>query len=72
MPPAGFEPAIPAKERPQNNALDRTATGIGHSYYKLLHPQDRAKPTLKETSRYSLTFPIVRGSDLGGCSRGNE
>jgi len=26
---AGFEPAIPASERPQNHALDRAATGIG-------------------------------------------
>jgi hypothetical protein len=29
MPPVGFEPAIPASERPQTHALDRTATGIG-------------------------------------------
>jgi len=28
MPPAGFEPTIPASKRPQNNALDRAATGI--------------------------------------------
>ena len=26
---AGFEPTIPASERPQTYALDRTATGIG-------------------------------------------
>ena len=29
MPPAGFEPAIPASEWPQTHALDRTTTGIG-------------------------------------------
>ena len=29
MPPAGFEPALPASERLQTHALDRTATGIG-------------------------------------------
>jgi hypothetical protein len=29
MPPAGFEPAIPASERPQTHALDRAATVIG-------------------------------------------
>ena len=29
MPPAGFEPAIPASERPQTHAVDRAATGIG-------------------------------------------
>ena len=28
IPPAGFEPTIPASERPQTHALDRTATGI--------------------------------------------
>jgi hypothetical protein len=29
MPPAGIEPAIPEMERPQTQALDRVATGIG-------------------------------------------
>jgi hypothetical protein len=29
MPPAGFEPAIPASERPQTHDLDRAATEIG-------------------------------------------
>ena len=29
IPPAGFETAIPASERPQNHALDGAATGIG-------------------------------------------
>jgi len=29
MPLAGFEPAIPASERPLNQALDRAATAIG-------------------------------------------
>jgi hypothetical protein len=29
MLPAGFEPTIPASERPQTYALDRAATGIG-------------------------------------------
>jgi len=28
MPPAGFEPTIPASERQQTHALDRAATGI--------------------------------------------
>jgi hypothetical protein len=30
MPPVGFEPAIPAAERLQTHALDRSATGIGN------------------------------------------
>ena len=29
MPPAGFEPAIPAGDRPQTHALGRSAIGIG-------------------------------------------
>jgi hypothetical protein len=29
MPPAGFEPVIPACERPQTYALDSAATAIG-------------------------------------------
>jgi hypothetical protein len=32
MPPAGFEPVIPANERPQIHALDRANTGIGALY----------------------------------------
>jgi hypothetical protein len=28
MPPTGFEPTIPASERPHTHALDRAATGI--------------------------------------------
>jgi len=29
MPPAGFNPTIPASQRPQNHSLDLAATGIG-------------------------------------------
>ena len=29
MPPVGFEPGIPASERPKTHALDRAATAIG-------------------------------------------
>jgi hypothetical protein len=32
MPPAGFEPVIPATERPQTQVLDRATTGIGDNY----------------------------------------
>jgi hypothetical protein len=32
MPPAGFEPIIPASERLQTHALDRVATGIGNPW----------------------------------------
>ena len=37
MPPAGFEPAVPASERPLTHALDRTATGIGGHNCNLLN-----------------------------------
>jgi len=33
MLPAGFEPEIPASERPQTQALDRSATWIGATFY---------------------------------------
>jgi hypothetical protein len=33
MRPVGFEPMIPASERPQTYALDRAATGIGPDVY---------------------------------------
>jgi hypothetical protein len=36
MPPAGFKPAIPAGDRPQTLALDRSATGIGNTAYLLV------------------------------------
>ena len=33
MAPAGFEPAIPAGDRPYTRALDRSATGTGSFIY---------------------------------------
>jgi hypothetical protein len=33
LPPAGFEPTIPASERPQTHALDGAATGIAVCQY---------------------------------------
>jgi hypothetical protein len=37
MPPAGFEPTMPARERPQTHVLDRAATGTGRfSYHETL------------------------------------
>ena len=35
MPPAGFEPTIPARERPQTHALDRAASGIDHVWQQM-------------------------------------
>jgi len=36
MPPAEFEPAIPASDRPHNHALDRVATGTPNYWVKNL------------------------------------
>jgi hypothetical protein len=41
MTPVGFEPTIPASERPQTHALDRTATGIGSGYSTRLQTLER-------------------------------
>jgi hypothetical protein len=46
MSPAGFEPTIPASERPQTHALDRAATGIGISL-----------SLVKFSSRVNMTKP---------------
>jgi hypothetical protein len=37
MPLVGFEPTISANERPQTNALDRAATGIGGTLHGIFH-----------------------------------
>jgi len=36
MPRAGFEPAIPARERPETQPLNRAATGIRIKTYRLV------------------------------------
>jgi hypothetical protein len=35
MPPAGYEPTIPERERPKTPALDRAAAGIGFAIFPL-------------------------------------
>jgi hypothetical protein len=40
MLPAGFEPEIPASERPNNHALDHAAAGIGMLYITVGNPAD--------------------------------
>jgi hypothetical protein len=47
MPPAEFEPAIPAGERPQTYALDRATTVIGYEKYILKDP-DITKDTCRK------------------------
>jgi hypothetical protein len=56
MCPAGFEPATPASERPQTNALDRATTGIICSVITLTISFNYAKwSVLKEY----LTFILI-------------
>jgi hypothetical protein len=43
MPPAGFEPTIPASRRPQTHALDRAATGIGTHLNRPAYLQHHSK-----------------------------
>jgi hypothetical protein len=59
MPAAGFETAIPARDRPQLLALDRPATGLdprpppperaarSESLYRLIHPGPHATTVVK-------------------------
>ena len=49
MPPVGFEPTIPASERPQTHALDRAATGTG---WKFLHTYIIRSSSHSEASCY--------------------
>jgi hypothetical protein len=49
MPPAGFEPAIPAGERLQTHALDRSATGIGFLLLLLLENYSTTSSWIKIT-----------------------
>ena len=57
MPPAGFEPAIPAGDRPQILALDRWGTGIGYRGSRetkiTLH---KVRNCQKQRSNFSLHY----------------
>ena len=73
MPPAGFEPALPAGERLQTHALDRSATVIGsvkkhtdieilprHVSALLCHPREESTPTYtqKTMAVYALSLQL--------------
>jgi hypothetical protein len=69
MPLAGFEPAVPASERPQTDALDGAATGIGMcalttklKFYKVRSqfPKLYDDNTEKYIRAYSITSKYVR------------
>ena len=57
MPPAGLETVIPASERPQTHALDRTATGIGTIFYIC-----DVSHKVYQTARYN--FSVIQSKKL--------
>jgi len=68
MPPAGFEPTIPASERPQTHALDRAADGIGsptlymikiYHGHAFLHPSRGLNCTFLDMYSDNLMFAHV-------------
>jgi hypothetical protein len=63
MPPAGFEPTVPASERPQTHAIHRAATGIGISptvdtkiNYSVIYAPSPCAHTLRENRDPLLLF----------------
>ena len=60
----GFEPAIPAGERPQAHALDRTSTGIrspnrsahSESLYRLSYPGQHLSRFAKKQEYFSISI----------------
>jgi hypothetical protein len=60
MPLVGFEPAIPASERPQTHALDRAVAGIG-GRNKYLRQSMRCDPL--------LTFPFLLSEERHAIAR---
>ena len=62
MPPAGFEPAIPAIERPQTHALDRS-TPYRPTRSESLYRLSYLGPVLKQT------FVLINGIFKHVCDR---
>ena len=65
MPQAGFEPANPADDRLQTNALDRSATGVGLNNFTdenrfwnvtVVYMYYRKTPRFSKTVQKSITF----------------
>jgi hypothetical protein len=56
MPPAGFEPAIPASERPQAYALDRAGTGTDD--YTNAQAKDKATLAFQNTWYFSYANTV--------------
>ena len=63
MPPTGFEPAVPAIERPYPHILDHAATGINH--YQWLPRKHKTNSGYPVTSG-SNVVPVIKNSDFRG------
>jgi hypothetical protein len=63
MPPVGFEAKIPASERPQTDALDRAATGIGMIRYpdRPARSESLYRPSYRgpQSSGIKFTYPAL-------------
>jgi hypothetical protein len=71
-PPVGFEPAIPASERPQNHATDRPTTEIGPDFIvayvlgiKILH----VVVWVRKACTSLKSVPSVRTCSLAGSNQ---
>jgi len=62
MSPAGFEPEIPASERPQTHALDRAANGIGSKAVKLTNKYVYFVPHIRHSHSLAQLFTIFIGN----------
>jgi hypothetical protein len=60
--PAGFDPSLPASERPQTHALDRVATGIGVSNVGVNKPRKIRWARHVAQNRSAYVF-IVKGKN---------
>jgi len=60
MAPAGFEPAIPASERPQTRSVDRAATGIG-----VLSLRSKYSPKYPNFAKFQGVFDFLSISSVG-------
>jgi len=58
MLPAGFEPTIPASERPQRHVLDRAATGTG------IDEKYLNKFSVSTSLQSKVFLSIIRGNQL--------
>jgi hypothetical protein len=60
MPPAGFEPAIPASERPQTHPLDSSAIGNGQIDAYTIHNYTIHNPMAWRHSEHCMIIAIMQ------------